>query len=200
MISVIPDSFWAWPSEYEAEASPLDRCAKELAAVLERGVLCQFLTGPQGNLAEFIALQAREWCVNPWWAIISAQREQSAIEAKDLPESALNKVMGYVGLDSGHLVLPGYYGAFNQVYRSISQISWYMNQRPDVRKGKTTPRWKPGTVIQVKDTRDAAAPFHDYKPASMTEFVQLLYTCHLTVLPENFELGQRYCPRFLVPR
>ncbi len=194
---MIPDSFWPWPY-----GNSLSKAASELSMVLDKSALKPYLTGPTGNLAEYLALVAHEWDVNPWWAIISGQREQSLMHKPEATLSELNKWQGYVGLDSGHLALPGYYGVYAQAYRSLSQISWYLNLREDPREGKSTPRFKAGMAIEVmKDGH-----WIQYVPSGRGEFAELSYTPHLdgygpkddqAVTFFNEELAKGFCPKFL---
>lgn len=200
---MLPDKFFLWP--YEGDS--LVQCVKDVTPILARSGLAGYLRDADpptpanhddqllrcaGDIAEFIALNCREWNVSPWWVLTSMQREQSALTTLTLTESALKAVLGVVNADVGRTTNPGYYGIFAQVTRCVETTAWLLGVEsalkwPEyVRTRKSAPRYQIGKAISV----ETAGVWKDLVPLSAGDFMQLCYTPHYDVLRAN-ELDAR---------
>jgi hypothetical protein len=189
---MLPDRFFLWP--YPGVS--LEPAIAEIRPVLEKSGLGQFVRSLNGDLAEYIALECRNWNINPWWLLVSAQREQSTLGGEPMRPEAMNAWLGVVGQDVGRSANPGYYGIFPQVARCVEISAWLLGKEPPehwpayARTRKEAKRWRVGLKIPIeKDGK----PF-DYLPVSAGEYLQLAYTPHYTVLATNEQLARRWAP------
>ena len=207
---MISDRFFAWPYELD-----LSLAVEELSKVLEKTAFRRFLhpvdNSPMvtGNLAEFMALECRNWNVNPWWLLICAQREQSLLgkgrddlaaggSPKPLSVAAEQAWLGLVGAQDGRMNRPGYYGVYMQVSRAAEQTAWLMGVEPSekwteqVRTGKEASRFRIGRQIEIQDR--ATRQWEKITPQSMSEFVQYSYTTTKGVLSVNDSIMRTWVP------
>ncbi len=181
----LPSKFFFWPYAHD-----LQPAITELRPAFLKSVLAPWCKpNPAGDLVEFVALLCRIWNVNPWWIVVSGQREQSIFTRKDLPESVAAAWLGYVGVDVGRVQRPGYYGLFAQVERCVAQTAWYMNSLPTAawpehaQKDKSL-RYRQGAKLKLE--RGGIWAMEEI--CEMGDWVQLEYTPHPElVLPKNFQ-------------
>ena len=194
---MIRDKFFTWPY-----GNDLSVPTAELYPVLSKCALKKYLQ-PEGaeamvtgNLAEFISLECRNWNINPWWVMISAQREQSCLTAQELSTPASLAWLGFVGQDIGRKSAPGYYGIYPQVSRFVEQCAWLLGVEPSEkwpeyqRTRKQAARFRLGLKIPVeKDGQQI-----ELVPQFAGEYLQLAYTPHTKVLETNELIYRRWVP------
>ena len=142
--------FFEWPFGQD-----LGPAIDELMPIFQASVLKPYAQpNPSGNIVELIALLCREWGINPWWVVISGQREQGIFTRSDLPLDVSNAWLGYVGQDQGRSKLPGYYGLYTQLERMVPQTAWYLGKLPieawaEHADKNLDLRFKPGMEISI---------------------------------------------------
>lgn len=200
---MLKDSFFYWP--YGDSLRP---AIEELTPLFRRSALADYVdleTNPAGDIVEHIALVCREWNVNPWWLVISGQREQSIFGSGVALNAAKLAWLGFVGQDVGRSSLPGYYGVFTQVERCVPQSAWLLGQHPRiawpdyVRAGKTTQRFQPGIRIKVEQShldgnKIVPGPWEIMTIQTAADYLQLAYTPHLHILEYNNNLAKKWVP------
>ncbi len=211
----LPGKFFLWPYAHD-----LQPAIDELRPVFLRSVLAPWCgLAPDlnenavekaihdtarlsGDLVEFIALLCRVWDVNPWWIVVSGQREQSIFTRNDLPMKVAAAWLGYVGQDKGRTTLPAYYGLYAQVERAVQQAAWYMNVLPDASWPEHSQkdhslRYTPGaTLLLEREGKWKSEPI-----TNAGDWIQLEYTPHPDeVLPKNLEYAKMLVPeKYLLP-
>lgn len=204
---MLPDKFFLWP--YQGDS--LEQAIADILPLLAKSGLAGYLrdkdtTPPTvqdelylrcaGDIAEFIALNCREWNVSPWWILTSMEREQSALTQTVLSESALKAVCGVVNADVGRTTNPGYYGIFAQIVRCVETAAWLLGVEsalkwPEyVRTRKSTPRWSVGKAVEIE--QDGVQK--SFIPLSAGDFMQLQYTPHFKVLQVNEIIARKITP------
>ena len=172
---MIRDKFFLWP--YETDS--LEQASAEMLAVLAKTDLRRYCLpeGGQalktGGLHEFMALECRTWNVNPWWLIVCAQREQSAMSGQALSLPAVLAWLGVTGTNE-RTSRPGFFGVYPQVSRCCEITAWLLGVEPAEkwpqywRTRKQAPRWKPGVTVDRYGTA--------VRPLFAGDYMQLSYT------------------------
>lgn len=189
---MLTKNFFLWPYKENSLQPAVD----DLYPVLTKSALSPWLNTSDGNLAEHIALVCRLWNVNPWWIMVTGQREQSTLGT--LPEnfklSAKQAWLGFVGQDVGRVTRPGYYGIYTQIQRCCEQTAWLLGEEPASKWPKyitkTTPRFRAG----MKMTIERNGYQRTYYPPDAGFYVALAYTPHYQVLSTNYLIAKRYVP------
>jgi hypothetical protein len=186
---VLTGKFFPWPYP----GVDLQQGKAELQGLFDRSALGVYSDpGLGGNLCEFVLYVCRLWNVNPWWVVVSGQREQSTFKTDPMAFTRSARVawLGFVGQDVGRIVRPGYYGVYTQVERCVAQTAWMMGIEPDEkwpayeRRAKVVDRYYPGLIANIGGSVGVRT-FHD-----MGEYVQLAYTPHLEVLETNMRIAR----------
>ena len=125
---MLPDKFFLWPYSGDGLAEAI----ADLNPVFSKSKLLKgWLGNPfPGDLVEYLALACRNRNVNPWWLVVSGEREQSIFSrepvSSDVDLRAVEAWLGVVGQDVGRALLPGYYGIYTQVARFTEVTAWLM--------------------------------------------------------------------------
>ena len=190
---MLPDRFFTWPYPGDDLRAGID----EIRPTLAKSGLAMYLGGPEGDLAEYIVLTCRSWNINPWWVLVSMQREQSALTTPSLSRRELDAICGFVGVDEGRAAMPGYYGVYMQVQRICEQSAWLMGYEDSLkwpmywRTKKSTKRWRIGLPVSVQQPDKQ---WKDQITASRGEYLQLAYTPHWDTLAKNELLAHTHAP------
>jgi hypothetical protein len=209
--NVLPDKLFLWPYG----GASLEQAIADLTPVLAKSCIGkQFgAPGPYGSMVEFIALTCRNHNINPWWLMVSAEREQSSLSAKEMDQKALVAWLGVVGQDVGRTSMPGYYGLYTQVVRFCEVSSWLLGVESALgwpeyyRTTKEAPRYQLGKPVNVGTEgckKSDGTPYApgvrlDWVPASRGEYLQLMFTPHLKVLAVNEIIAKTWVPpKFLL--
>lgn len=190
---MLSDKFFLWPYA----GISLEPAIAEMTPLLLKSGLSRFMgQSDGGNLAEHIALQCRTWNVNPWWLLVSGQREQSVLGKPALDKKAADAWLGVVGQDVGRTTNPGYYGVYTQVARACEVTAWLLGKEDSrkwpeyLRTKKEAPRHRIGLKLSI----EKEGTQFDYMPLSAGEYLQLAYTPHYKVLALNETLAGKWAP------
>lgn len=189
---MLTEGFFPWP--YGEDLGPAIADLKPL--FLNSPLAVWANPNPAGSIVEFICLLCREWNVNPWWIVVSGEREQSIFTRKDLPPQAAAAWLGYVGQDQGRIALPGYYGLFAQLERMVPQTAWYLNLLPDCAWPEHANkdhdlRFVKGGMIKVKQADGS------WLPTAVNDaglWAQYQYTPHVETPGVNWRCAQKLVP------
>lgn len=214
---MLPDKWFLWP--YGTDS--LRPAIADIEGFLKNSGMKYWVRSIHGNLAEYIALECRNWNVSPFWVLVTAQREQSVLGVAGLDEAALKEDydaaapnrdsrklepkelaawLGCVGQDVGRTRLPGWTGVYPQVVRCCEITAWALGLEPSekwpeyVRVSKSVPRYNPGLKLPVTTTGNPADPKIQYAVLSRGEYAQLCYTPHLPVLAKNEAFARKFTP------
>jgi len=191
---VLTEKFFYWPYP----TNSLRPGIAELTPVFKGTPLEKYLGEDceTGDIVAHIVLVCRKWNINPWWVVVSGQREQSTFGRKEWDLTAAKAWLGYVGRDKGRSTFPGYYGIYTQIERCVIQTAWYLNKMsvlswPDYEKMSPWMRYRVGAKLEVE--KDGVWD-KNRVICDGGEWAQLVYTPHDKALHKNWQIAQDLVP------